>query len=41
MVIFKDQETVIANHVLDSIDLTAEMGDEIPKTLKKVLPQRP
>ena len=38
VVVFKDQETVVANHVLDSIDLTADRSDEILKSLKKVLP---
>ena len=38
VVIYKDQETVIANYVLDSLDLTADKGDEIMKSLRKVLP---
>jgi hypothetical protein len=41
VVIFKDEEEVVANYVLDSIDLTADRGDEIMKALKKVLPSRP
>jgi hypothetical protein len=39
VMIFKDQDNVIANHVLDSLDLTAEKGAEIVKTLKQVLPK--
>ena len=38
LVIFKDQETVVANHVLDSLDLTPDRGEQILKSVKNVLP---
>lgn len=38
VVIYADQDRVVANHVLDSLDLTVEGNDEIMKSLKKVLP---
>lgn len=37
-VIYADQDRVVANYVVDSVDLNAEKGDEILKSLKKVLP---
>lgn len=37
VVIYRDQDVVVSNYVLDSIGLTAEKGDEIVKSLKQVL----
>jgi hypothetical protein len=38
VVVYAEQDRVVANYVLDSIDLTPDRGDEILASLSKVLP---
>jgi hypothetical protein len=38
LVVYDPRELVVANYVLDSVDLTPDRADDIVKSMKKVLP---